>query len=332
MTALDHEPDVIAMASRLGLTGEPVGAIIAFCQNQIDRWVADSGGVRSILELEQLVADRLGLTFEEVEDDSDLEALQRKYVAIGEIVFVHIVQNDLTPDTFGTMVRLKSGAHVAVIDCRGAKAARRFFTRWHEIAHLLVEPNCQQQVFRSTDAPLERLMDQIAGHVGFYDSLFSPLLEQQLPDDGLLTFEVVENIRDEFCPHASFQSTLFACQRRLKTPLLYVEAKMAYSESERRGLNQLRMFSDDTPEMKLRVQTTVANDAARTMKLTARWNMRVPESSTVYAAFSQDLADAAGEENLNTWTFSHGGSLMDCDVFVQARKLEQMVIATIQPK
>jgi len=273
----------------------------------------------------------LNLVFEEITDDADLEELKRRYVQKGEFVFAHVVQNDLTPETFGTMVRLKDGSHVAVIDCRGNKAARRFFTRWHEIAHLLVDPDCERQVFRSTDEPLEKLMDQIAGHVGFYEAIFAPLLHQNLPQGGRLTFEIVEAVRQSFYPHASFQSTLFACQRRVSTPILYLEARMGYSEGERRGLKQKPMFDDEKPEKKLRVQLAIPNDAASEMKLTARWNMRVPESSPIFTAFNSEQEEVSGEENLNTWTFSKGGYLMDCDVFVQARRVDQGVMATVQP-
>jgi len=331
MNALDQEQDVVDLAGRLGLAGIPVESIINFCREQIDAWVATAGGVESIAELEQLVASRLNLVFEEIWGDTDLAALKRKYVQRGEIVFLHIIENDLTPETFGTMVRLKDGTHVALIDCRGDKAARRFFTRWHEIAHLLVEPTCERQVFRSNNEPLERLMDQIAGRVGFYDSLFTPLLTRHVPNGNLLTFENVEAVRQSFCPHASFQSSLFACQRRMGTPLLYLEACLAFSEGERRGLKQKRMFEVDAPEKKLRVQLTVQNDVASEMKLTARWNMRVPDSSIVFAAFQQQLEDCSGNENLNSWTFSKGGSLMDCNVFIQARRVDQIVMATIQP-
>ena len=332
MSALDQEQDVVDLAENLGLNGSPVAAIINFCQGQIDTWVSKAGGVTSVDELEAIVANRLNLVFEEIHDDDDLANLKRKYVQRGEHVFAHIVENDLTPDTFGTMVRLKDGTHVAVIDCRGDKAARRFFTRWHEIAHLLVEPDCERQVFRSTDEPLERLMDQIAGHVGFYDSIFSPLFNTHISQGGRLTFDIVEAVRQEFCPYASFQSTLYACHRRLTTSLLYVEARMEYTASERRGLKQMRMFDDDKPEKKLRVQLAVPNGPASEMDLTARNNMRVPESSVIYRAFVEELTDASGEENLNSWTFSKGGSLIDCEVFIQARRIDQAVMATIQPK
>jgi len=329
MSALDQEQDVVDLAETLGLTGSPATAIINFCQNQIDTWVREAGGVSSVDELEAVVADRLNLVFEEVNNEADFDRLKQKYVPMGEPIFAAL-HLDLTDDTYGTMIRLKNGTHVAVIDCRGDKAARRFFTRWHEIAHLLVEEDVDKQVFRSTDEPLERLMDQIAGHVGFYDSIFSPLFSTHVSQGDRLTFDIVEAVRQQFCPYASFQSTLYACHRRLTTPLLYVEARMEYTASERRGLNQMRMF--DKPEKKLRVQLAVPNIPASEMALTARNNMRVPEASIIYRAFQEELTDATGEENLNTWTFSKGGSLIDCDAFIQARRVDQAVMATIQPR
>ena len=330
MIALNQERDVIDLANRLGLTGSPVEGIINLCQKQIDKWVIEAGGVDSIDELELLVASKLNLVIEEIHDEADLQELKRRYVQMGEPIFAHIVENDLTHDTFGTMVRLKNKTNVAVIDCRDDKGARRFFTRWHEIAHLLVEPDCEQQVFRSSDEPLERLMDQIAGHVGFYHSIFAPLFESHMSQHRNLTFETVESIRQAFCPYASFQSTLFACHRRLPNPLLYIEARMGYTAEERRGLNQMRMF--DEPEMKLRIQLVIPNKPASDMQLTVRNNMRVPETSIVYRAFEDKLSDVIGEENLKTWTFSKGGHLLDCDVLIQARRIDDLVMATIQPE
>lgn len=331
MSALDQEQDVVDLAEKLGLTGSPVAAIIKFCQDQIDTWVQEADGVTSVDELEAVVTDRLNLVFEEVNEDSDFDRLKAKYVPMGEPIFAAL-QLDMTDDTYGTMIRLKDGTHVAVIDCRGEKAARRFFTRWHEIAHLLVEEDVEKQVFRSTDEPLEKLMDQIAGHVGFYDSIFTPLFNSELSEGEPLTFEHIESIRQDFCDSASFQATLFACQRRLRTPMLYVEVRMAHSESERRSLKQMRMF-DDAPEEKLRVRLTVPNQAALDMGLRTRWNMRVPESSILFSTFHEDSdADRSGEENLNAWTFSSGDRLMDCNVFIQARRIGDSVMATIQPR
>ena len=48
---------------------------------------------------------------------------------------------------------------VAVIDCRGSKLARRFFTRWHEIAHRLTthaDQGATEPAYRSEQDPIER--------------------------------------------------------------------------------------------------------------------------------------------------------------------------------
>ena len=119
MAALDQEQDVIDLADQLGLNGSPATAILNFCQSQIDTWVQEAGGVNDVSELEALVAEKLNLVFEEIHDEEDMDDLKRRYIAKGEPVFAHVVENDLTDDTFGTMVLLKDGTHVAVIDCRG---------------------------------------------------------------------------------------------------------------------------------------------------------------------------------------------------------------------
>ncbi|MCO8125125.1 hypothetical protein NHH03_25540 [Stieleria sp. TO1_6] len=107
---------------------------------------------------------------------------------------------------------------------------------------------------------------------------------------------------------------------------------MAHSESERRSLKQMRMF-DDVPEEKLRVRITVPNEAALDIGLRTRWNMRVPESSILFSTVHDNAdSDTSGDENLSTWTFSSGDSLMDYDVFIQARRIGDSVMATIQPR
>lgn len=50
----------------------PVDAIIEFCPQQTNDWVASAGGAAAIAELETLVTARPGLVLEEVMDDADL--------------------------------------------------------------------------------------------------------------------------------------------------------------------------------------------------------------------------------------------------------------------
>jgi len=339
MSRLDQEHDVIALAKELGLRGNPVDAVVRFCEDKIGCWAADFGGVESVTALGQLVADHLQLVFEEVCSDDDLERIIAKYVAQGEYVFATL-RDELDPTTFGLTIKRKhwvpaSGdKYVAVIDCRGEKATRRFFTRWHEIAHLLVlEKELDAPVRRASHDPVERLMDEIAGRIGFYEPLFGPIFAHERTN-SLLEFKTVEAIRNAYCDKASFQSTLFACQRRMITPVVYVEAEMKYKAHEERRLRskQRALFQDDPPVAKLRIGLAVPNQAANDQDFRIVPNMRVPEGSIIHKLHSDASAEqASGSENLESWEFSDGGSLPNCEVWVDARKAGDRVIAIVQP-
>jgi hypothetical protein len=339
MSRLDQEHDVIALARELGLRGDPVEAVVRFCEEKIGCWAADFGAVESVASLEQLVAGHLQLVFEEVCSDDDLERIIAKYVAQGEYVFATL-RDELGPTTFGLTIMRKhwgpeSGdKYVAVIDCRGDKASRRFFTRWHEIAHLLVlEKELATLVRRSSHDPIERLMDEIAGRIGFYEPIFGPVFTREHRQTPL-EFKTVEAIRVAYCDKASFQSTLFACHRRMNTPVVYVEAEMKYKADEERRLRskQRKLFQDDPPVAKLRVGLAVPNSAAVERDFRVMPNMRVPESSVIHKLHSDAGAEqASGRENLGSWEFSNGNSLPDCEVWVDARKAGERVIAIVQP-
>lgn len=339
MSRLDQESDVVALARELGLRGHPVEAVVGFCEERIGCWAADAGGVKSVAALEQLVAGRLQLTFEDVCSDDELEQIIGKYVAEREYVFATL-RDELGPTTFGLTIKRKhrrpaaGGKYVAVIDCRGEKAARRFFTRWHEVAHLLVlEKELAAPVRRSTHDPVERLMDEIAGRVGFYEPIFGPVFARE-HCKPLLELRTVEAIRTAYCDRASFQATLFACQRRMNTPVVYVEAEMKYKAEEERRLRsgQRRSLADDPPVAKLRVGLAVPNEAANDGGFRIAPNMRVPAGSIIHKLhFDANAEEAFGSENLVAWEFSNGNSLPDCEVWVDARKVGERVIAVVQP-
>src|SRR5262249_17052748 len=108
-----------------------------------------------------------------------------------------------------------------------------FFTRWHEIAHRLTthaDGGDTEPGYRSEHDPIERLMDEIAGHVGFYGPIFDPAYKQASFEKAHLTFNMVEAIIGAAFPAASFQATLFACARRLTTPVVYLEAMLAHKK------------------------------------------------------------------------------------------------------
>lgn len=344
MSRLEQEPDVIELARKLGVlgSGDPVAGIVGHCLDRIRRWVQADGPVKTIDHLESVVARRLHLTFEEVETDEALTALIRKYIKLGEGVFAYLKQ-DLDGETFGATYRRSTAAPdapdrlVAIIDCRGEKGARRFFTRWHEIAHFLIESDPERvetPVHRASDAPLERLMDKIASHAGFYETIFGPALERAMEGHPRLTFQAVETVRRLHFPDASFQSTLFACNRRMMTPMVYIEAGERHkAEDEReikRGVQWL--FKEAAPEAQLRAALVVPNDAALKSNLFIPTNMRIPPLSAIHRLFNDRLCeDDSGQENLNMWEHSGDKRLPDQEVWIEAKKIKGRVIAIVQP-
>ena len=333
------------LARELGLplSHTPAQEVVNLCVGKIANWLEDSPDVQTIAALEALVCEKLQLVFEEFWSDEELEAIIQKYTALGEYVFATL-RDDFDESTFATLIERRKVAsdardrYVAVIDCRGSKAARRFFTRWHEIAHLLTTPPQSKVLFhRSTTerCPIEDLMDEIAGVIGFYDPIFQPALLQH--DE--FSFMAVETIRNQFCPDASFQATLIACVTRVQQPALYIEVGMGYKKSEEEQLNskQMALFPVESPQAKLRVLVVAPNEAAKKNGIRVDRNMQVPAESVLSSLFfttpiGRLSLDAKAQENLGIWRHSNGTSLANIDVNVEARRLGDRVMGLILPQ
>src|ERR1035441_6851450 len=89
---------------------------------------------------------------------------------------------------------------VSVIDCRGEKRFRSYYTKWHELGHLLILTDQMRLTFRRTHFgledkdPEEALVDVIAGAFGFLPDIVRPLAKGQPSFDG------IEDIRIHLCP------------------------------------------------------------------------------------------------------------------------------------
>ena len=342
MTRWDQAPEIIELAAELGVGGAaPVEKILDFCRGRIDGWVAEAGGVTDIEALESLVTGQLQMVFEEIRGDEDWERLTEVY-ARGKKEFVFAGMRTKFDDddnlTYGALVQRRNvedgdrDRFVAVIDCRGSKLARRFFTRWHEIAHrLTTHADMLKPVYRSEHDPIERMMDEIAGHVGFYEPLFHPALQSATDGQRHLTFGAVESIIANAFPSASFQATLFACTRRMTTPVVYLEATLAHKKEVKRKLATKSLFDDDPPAGELRAVKVIQNKAAQVERFTIPTNMRVPVDSVIHRLFdAEPQTDGSAEEDLSLWQ-SQGRSLEACAVVVEARKVPGRVIAIVQP-
>ncbi|MDG3008393.1 hypothetical protein [Paludisphaera mucosa] len=333
------------LAYDLGLRGDGavVDQVLEYCMGQVAGW-ADEDGVATLAELEGVACRRLCLEFEEIWSDDDIERLVRKYAEQGEYAFAYI-RTAFDGETFGTTLIRDDVApgvksYIAFIDCRGPKAHRRYFTRWHEIAHLLtLPPRSGEPVNRSPlgRCPVEQLMDKIAAEVGFFDPIFRPALEGYLAS-GSLGFQVVEQIRRDHCPTASFQSTLIACVRQAPVPAVYVEAAMGYKKDEATKVfsPQRTLFPVELPEARLRIQNATGNDEARRLRLRFDRNMEVPGTSVLARLFGGEVdrgssTDLAGHEALSNWEHSDGSTLSDATVFIEARRLPSQVFGLVVP-
>lgn len=342
MNRLDAAREVLDLAKELGVSAAaPVEGILQYCRQRIDCWVVETGGVPDIESLESLVTKRLQMVFEEIRSDADFDRITNKYArGKKDPVFaaMRFRFDDAHNPTYGILVQRKNveadalDRFVAVIDCREGKLARRFFTRWHEIAHrMTTHADIEEPVYRSEHDPIERLMDEIAGHVGFYGPLFEPAYQQASEGQVLLTLGTVQAIIGSAFPTASFQATLFACARRATTPVLYLEAALGHKKEVKRRLQTRSLFGDEPPPGDLRAVKVIPNQAAQQERFTIPTNMRVPADSVIHRLFGADLmTDGDATEDLSQWE-SQGRRLDSRRVVVQARKVPDRVIAIVQP-
>lgn len=343
MNSLNSEAKIVAMARGLGVAeDDAVANILRFCQERVRAVWRKTKALATIWDLERALCDHLNLTIHEIHNDEELNELSVRYAKEAKDPVFGSLAMHLEGKVCGILFQLKhivrngERCYVAFIDCRGEKNSRRFFTRWHEIAHRLTLFEQFEMPFRRTTIPevqrdpVERLMDRIAAEVGFFDPLFRPVLMEAVHSRGF-TFDVVEKVRSEFCPDASFQATLNACAGRMRIPLIVIEAALALKKSEKEhpvGTND----STDAPKPMLRVVASIPNDAARKQGICLPKNMRVPEQSVIFKSFSQSVSEPEDTfEDLAWWSSSDGKHLPPRYIRVHARCLHNKVFAVIQP-
>ncbi len=333
----------LRMARDLGMpaSAEPVAYLTAYCRRLIDRWVHDFTP-RSLRELLDTVAAKIGVMIEEVHDDRDLIEISHRYLSQGEGTFARITA-ELDQRTFALAIRLRRSrngcTHVAVIDCRGSKYARRWFSMWHEIVHLMLNPQLELD-FRRTTAeskdPVEAMIDKIAGELAFYPPMYdSPLLSSGRPSMADL-----ETHRKLLSPEASREAAYATAVSRISRPALFLVAGLALKASEQRALDS-RRFPAVPPTPQLRVLRTAGSENAKAAGLFVPHHYRVPPSSIIYRLFHEEIDSSSDGiyrevENLDQWIDSTGRSLPSLPIVVETtRNGTQVVFAiitTIEPQ
>jgi hypothetical protein len=337
-TSLKHSYKIRALANDLGVkpSSDPIREIVRFCERRVRRFLRDFPECATLTQLLEICASKLGTKFEEIHSDDQLQEVRGRYLRQGEKAFAGL-PDELSSHVFGiTFKRLSRKAwelpYVSVIDCRGEKKFRSYYTKWHELGHLLVLTDQMRLAFCRTHFglddrdPEEALVDIVAGAFGFLPDMVRPLATREP------SFEQIEDIRAQLCPEASRQSSLIGIVKAWPSPCIFLQAKMALKRGERRALAQGTLGFHEGPKEALRAVQITPNEAARDENFAIFPNMRIPERSIIYRAFAGEAIDDGAVEDLSWWESSDGSRLPSTKVFVQVQNTREGVFALVAPR
>ena len=332
-----NSPKVFEIAHSLGLARSlsPSEAVLHYCEQRIGGFLDLFPDCATPQDLLEITKGMLKAKFERIDSDEDLDSLVRTYCDRRELAFANLA-NELCPTTYGISIRLQRAApyqpqFICVIDCRGEKRLRSYFTKWHELGHLLILTDEQQHTFhRSHTAygekePEEVLVDILAGHFGFFPAFLTPELTQPL------SFATINRIRARLFKEASLIASATACVKSHQHPYLLVEAKVALSERQKTALHQGTFDFFHGPDPKLRAVTVVSNDAARRSKFNIPKTFRVPERSAIFRVHSGESGWLSATEELDWWESSDSRRLPRTPIRVEARGGFNATLALLSP-
>jgi hypothetical protein len=319
----------------LNAASDPLSAILEFCRARI-RGIAAEFGCKTLEALLDAAAAAVGTCFVEITSDNDLREVRDRYLNQGEKAFATLC-DDLRPDVLAITFRLTKrkkwqSAYVSIIDCRGEKALRAYYSKWHELAHILTLTDQMRLVFTRTHAqsadsrdPEEALMEVIAGEIGFFDQLVRGDACEEI------SFELIDKLRAKHCPSASWISSLIGFVNAWPSACFLITADLGFKKREAESLTQDSFAFARKPVPELRALRVSPNAAARRTGVRIHTNMRVPHQSVIFRAFSRDIAEGQAVENLSWWTTSEGERLADQTIMVKVRRFQDGVRALILP-
>jgi len=319
---LKNDARLWRLAADLGVKhdGDPVGAIVRFCQKKIRAYIQEHP-CATPTELLQLAAIKLDTLFIEIDSDETLLRVRDEYCSRGELSFADL-EHQLGPDVYAITFGLQRAGNgdrkfVSLIDCRGAKRFRSYFSKWHELAHLLtLTPQmrlrfCRTHVLPENKDPEEGLMDIVAGEFTFFPEMIAKYAI------GPISFRRIEELRARLAPEASRQSAVIGLVKAWPRPCLLIRAELGLRKDQRLSQSQPGLGFAAPPQQLLRAVHANPNGAARAVGLVVPTNMRVPLESAINRVFSADHGSLDGNENLDWWE-SKGKHLPSQPVRVEA--------------
>jgi hypothetical protein len=308
--SLDEEQRLLAMREYLGVRARPrdpafesevVDAAVRKVQPIIAQYSACAGEV-----IVDAVARQLGVRFEEVRSDIDIQRLEQKYLVEKKELGFGMLANELADRNVDALLFQRMHAAgdapdrwVAVLNMTVTQA-RAYWSRPHELIHRLAEPPQRRLPFyrHRTDAQnrLERIIDLGAAELAFPPAAFGRRVE--IVADHEIGWELVDTLRSEFAPTSSLLAAAKAVLRFWPRPAFLLQA----SVRGRRGRPNV--------DVALRVDVEGYSPSAAQSGVQFFQNMRVPPSSPIFhtSASARNISDI---ESLGQWVTSDGDGLPD---------------------
>lgn len=335
MPALDDHPQIHSLARELGIIPgpKPVAQITEYALHRVEEFVEGSQ-VDSLGFLLKWVANKLSMKIEFIKTDDDIDRIIDEYQDFHSTLAATLRDEFFELTTEGiTLVREEHEPgffrFLAIVDARYERGNRAYFTAWHEVSHILVHPKpATIQILRRTPTspkegsdPLERIVDNVAGHVAFWRPLFEPVLLESISVCGGLSFEAIERTRLIATPTASLLSTATGAIRMVANPALVITIELNLKVAEEEEINSgvMRLPFDSGPQPCPRVVSTIANSAGGGNSFAIRKKMRVPPNSVLMQAFESEIDIVLqAEEDQFWWETSQKGPLPRMPMMVHA--------------
>lgn len=243
----------IAEELRLGSAGNFEDMIVQHCLERLRAWVAAHGTPPTLSELANEFAASLDLSITVVHTEEQVDAVLAEETPVQKAA-IGDLRAEFRGDTDGvTVSRLDpkpwQRKYWAIINCQGW---RRYWAKWHEIVHRLVDSQQLAFDFRRTrqnwPEPGEVLVDHVAATLAFFPDMFEPVVREEYTREGRFTFDVIDRVRERIAPDASREATANPCLRYIPPPVWLLQCHMGLKASEMRRLNDPQMsFSPMIP-------------------------------------------------------------------------------------
>lgn len=333
---LNRAPEIAKLARELECesANNPVEAILDHCRQRVRSLLRDYP-VATLTELLDVVAADVDTKFVEVHNNQELKDVRNYFFKRGENGFARL-NEELGPKALAiTFRRLRPGkgepAYISVVDARGEKLFRVYFSKFHEVAHLLTltDPNrlkfCRTHEAVDYALPEEVLMEEIAAELGF----FPDIVERHA--EGPISFEKIRLVRDRLCKNASWYSSVVNLSKRWPTPGVLIEV----GPDEADWMDQGRSgapISAQSNSIVLRVVRSTPSFVPHALGTIVRSGTRIPKTSIIHQVFADpSTREMTADENLRGWTDDRGRRLPTLPIRIHVKKEKHRFWALLIP-